>query len=168
LGPDANEAIRYLEGISGNTRKRSAYFESLAKAADIEYAQVAQDCELPVIARAKPNTRNDEPWKRLAKHLFGAARPLLDINDATVARTRLLVLYAQIDRLGKRNNSYPINLDGFTKTLTIDPYSGAPFLYHADQAEFSLYSVGKNGRDDGGDSDSTYSQPDLRLECPIQ
>jgi hypothetical protein len=166
LGPDVNEAIRYLEDLAENPRKRTAYFESLAKAADIEYAQVAQDSELPVVSRVKPNTKNDAPWKKLAKYLYGASRPLLEINDATVARTRLLILYAEIDRLGLRNKAYPANLDAFTPGLTIDPYSGSKFLYHADQAEFSIYSVGKNGRDDGGDTDATFTQPDLRLECP--
>jgi hypothetical protein len=166
LGPDVNEAIRYVEDLNGNARKRTAYFEGLAKAADIEYAQVSQDCDQPASGRSKPNTKIDAPWKKLAKHIFGAARPLLDINDATVARTKLLILYAEIDRLGLRNKAYPADLSGFTKSLTIDPYSGAPFPYHADQAEFSLYSVGANGRDDGGDSDSTFTKPDLKLECP--
>jgi len=168
LGPDVNEAIRYLEDLQGNTRKRTAYFESLAKAADIEYAGVAQDCELPVVSRTKPNSKVDAPWKKLAKHIFGAGRPLLEINDATVARTRLLLLTAEIDRLGIEGKPYPPNLKGFTESITIDPYSGAPFLYHADQAEFSLYSVGENGRDDGGDTDTTFTRPDLKLEVPTQ
>jgi hypothetical protein len=168
LGPDVNEAIRYLVDLNGNTRKRTTYFEGLAKAADIEFAEVSQDCDLPTVSRPKPNTKIDAPWKKLAKYIYGAARPLLDINDATVARTRMLILYAEIDRMGLQNKGYPQKLDGFTKALTIDPYSGAEFPYHSDQAEFSLYSVGKNGRDDGGDSDATFSQPDLRLECPSQ
>jgi len=165
LGADSNEAIRYLEGIAGNTHKRTSYFDTLSKAAENEFALVEQDSELPVTSRQKPNGKIDAPWKKLAKHIYGAARPLLDINDATVARTRLLILYAEIDRLGIRNKAYPANLEGFTPALTIDPYSGSPFLYHADQAEFSLYSVGKNGRDDGGDTDSSFTMPDLRLEC---
>ena len=168
MGPDVSEAIQYLEPLAENPKKRIPYFESLAKAADIEFAQVQQNCDLPVSGRPKPITKYDAPWKKLAKHIFGAARPLVEINDATVARTRLLILYAQINRLGIRNKAFPTNLDGFTKAITIDPYSGSPFLYHADQAEFSLYSVGKNGRDDGGDTDSTYTEPDLRLECPAQ
>lgn len=166
LGPDVNEAIRYLEDLQGNAKKRSAYFEGLAKAADFEFAQVSQDCDLPANERHKPNPKQDAPWRKLAKHLCGASRPLLDINDATVARTRMLVLFAEIERLGLRNKAFPQNLDAFTKSLTVDPYSGSQFLYHVDQAEFSLYSVGANGRDDGGDTDATFTRPDLRLECP--
>lgn len=166
LGPDSYDALQYLAEIAGDSRKRGAYFESLAKASDTEFGSLANDSDQPATKRAKPNTKLDEPWKKLAKHVYGAARPLLEINDATVARTRLLILSAEIDRLGLRNRAYPASLAGFTKELTIDPYSGAPFPYHADQAEYSLYSVGPNGRDDGGDTNSTFTEPDLRLEIP--
>ena len=164
LGSDTNEAIRYLEGLSGNASKSKAYFASLGKAAEEERKLVESDSEVPASKRTPEKTKYDAAWKKLAKHVFGAARPLLAMDDATLARTRLLILYAQMTRLGLEHKPYPKSLDSFTKELTIDPFSGAAFVYHADAAEFSIYSVGINGQDDGGDSDASFTKPDLRLE----
>ena len=45
-----------------------------------------------------------------------------------------------------------------------DPYSGKPFVYAVSKDRFLLYSVGSNGIDDGGNTDETFSAPDLTLE----
>ena len=166
FGADAVEPIDYLHQIAANGRKRSAFFESLAAASDVEYDWAAQAASLAAVDRKKTTSKVDQPWKRLAKFVFGSAEPLLEINDATVARTRLLILSAELDRLGIRDKAYPTDLSAFSKEITTDPYSGAPFPYHADQSEYLIYSVGPDGRDDGGDTDSTFSQPDMKLEIP--
>ena len=168
LGPDVNEAIRFMDQIRSNPKKRNAFMEELAKACEEEFSSVQHDTSLPYSKRTKSTTEVNGQWKKLPKHILGTTRPLIEMNDASVARTKLLVLYAEILKLGKEGKPYPESLDVFTKDLTIDPFSGGSFLYHADQAEFSLYSVGKNGRDDGGDTDETFTFPDLRLECPGQ
>ena len=168
LGPDVNEPMSYLGGIADNPSKRTAYFDELAKAAAAETASLEQESEIAASARKHERPKYDEHWRKLAKHIFGSARPLLGINDATMARTRLLVLYAQVTRIGLQHKPFPQDLSAFTPALIIDPYSGAPFIYHADPAEFSIYSVGSNGQDDGGDTDSSFTKPDLRLEIPFQ
>lgn len=49
---------------------------------------------------------------------------------------------------------YPTTLKDAEATwgqpLPLDPYSHQPFIYHLQGAKFSLYSVGPNGKDDGG------------------
>jgi hypothetical protein len=166
MGHDVTEALRYMDQIRNNEPKRNAFFSELEKAGEDEFDLVEHDAGLSTSARTKTKTEYTGSWKKLPKHIFGSARPLLDINDSTVARTRLLILYAELLKLGREKKPYPETLDSFSKDVTIDPFSGAPFIYHADKAEFSLYSVGKNGRDDGGDTDDTYTAPDLKLECP--
>ena len=81
-----------------------------------------------------------------------------------MARTRLLILYAEVFRFNKNGKPFPRSLAAFSPELTIDPYSGAPLIYSADTAQFSIYSVGSNGQDDGGDTDATFTKPDLKLE----
>jgi hypothetical protein len=45
-----------------------------------------------------------------------------------------------------------------------DPYSGRGFVYRVDGADYRLYSVGADIKDDGGETDETYTAPDLMLE----
>jgi len=166
MGPDINEAVKYLGQIRESESKRSAFFNLLESAGEAEFADVEKDTQLPAAKREKFKQDFPKEWKKLPKQLFGSARPLLEIDDATVARTRMLILHAEMLKFAAQKKPYPESLDVFTRELTIDPYSGAPFLYHADAAEFKLYSVGANCRDDGGDTDETFTTPDLRLECP--
>ena len=168
FGPDSNEAIQRLDEIAGNDNKRHAYFGSLTSAAKDETKAVIADSESPASKWDLDPPKIDAPWRKLAKQVYGAARPLLAINDATVARTRLLVLYAEVTRIWLRTKEYPAKLTGFSEPLTTDPYSGKPFIYFKDPAQFKIYSVGMNGLDDGGDTDDTFTKPDLRLELPNQ
>ncbi|MDR3689811.1 MAG: hypothetical protein P4L46_10565 [Fimbriimonas sp.] len=166
MGPDVNEAIRFLSEIGGNERKQQTFLTELTQACESEYATVQQDANVPTIKRPQTKIEFKKQWRKLPKYLLGSLRPLLSMSDATCARTRLLLLYAEILKFGKEQKPFPSGLSVFSNDLTIDPFTGKPFLYHADQAEFTLYSVGANCRDDGGDTDETYSTPDLKLECP--
>ena len=55
-----------------------------------------------------------------------------------------------------KNGFYPENLEalvgsGLLKTVPIDPYSDKPFVYKRTDEGFTLYSVGLNLTDDGGE-----------------
>jgi len=73
---------------------------------------------------------------------------------------RLVVTAVALKRFQLRNRKWPETLDElvpkFTTSVPIDPYDGMPLRYHpsADGA-YVLYSVGSDGKDDGGDP--TYS-----------
>ncbi len=43
----------------------------------------------------------------------------------------------------------------YLPALPIDPYSGGPLLVHREATSYAIYSVGSNGRDDGGDFGSS-------------
>jgi hypothetical protein len=58
-------------------------------------------------------------------------------------------------RYKKDQGGYPEDLQdlvttGYLKELPIDPYSDEPLVYAKTEADFSLYSVGRNFEDDGG------------------
>jgi hypothetical protein len=58
----------------------------------------------------------------------------------------------------------PKDLSQFADNLKTDPYSGKPFIYGSDGADYHVYSVGADFRDDGCETDETFTQPDLKLE----
>jgi hypothetical protein len=55
------------------------------------------------------------------------------------------------------HGTYPEKLDdlvpGNLPRLPVDFYSEKPFLYHQLKSGYLLYSVGENGRDDGGSNE---------------
>lgn len=182
LGPTAKEAVDYLRDLRDDDAKRTAYFKDFAAEGDAETRFLLDNVALPAQARGKdspadppkskpgeraagkPIERKERPWHNFSRPFFLSAAPLLVINDRTVARTRLLALNAEVIKAFKIEKAYPKDIHGFAADLVTDPYTGAPFLYRADAAEYVLYSVGENLQDDAGDTDDSFSSPDLKLE----
>lgn len=168
LGNDVRDAITYLQDMHSDDRKRRpAYFEKLAGEADAEASWLSTACLLPAVKRVpetEPKTTEQRPWRKFAKQFFRTCRPMLAMNDATLARTRLLILNCRIMAIMKRTGAAPQELGQFPARVRQDPYSGLPFVYRADGPEFYLYSVGQDFKDDGGQTDETFTTPDLMLE----
>ena len=85
--------------------------------------------------------------------------PALDkaLNKAILQQAKLELAKASIDieRYFLKNKVYPKNLDAlvpvYTDTIPLDPMSGISFAYkQLSKDSFEIYSVGWNGRDDGG------------------
>jgi len=168
LGNDIRDAIEYLKQVKRDDRnKRPPYFEGFAQEAN-EICETARKlAALPVQKRAdepEPKLAASRPWRRFATQFFSGLDPVLAKEDATLARTRLLILTSEIYRQIKVAKQAPKSLGGFSRELTIDPYTGQPFKYRASGTEFYLYSTGLNFQDDQGATDSTFSAPDLTLE----
>jgi hypothetical protein len=159
FGSVAKEMIPTLKELHRQApSRRVAFFNGLADQAKDEVSRTIQDSNLPVASRPIPPTgipAVERPWKKIARRLLGATKPLLAMNDATSARTQLLILEAEIIRSRKTN--------GRTK-LIVDPYSGQPFIYRTNGSDYKLYSVGEDLVDNDGETDETFSTPDLKLE----
>lgn|GEM_PF-4150144 len=74
------------------------------------------------------------------------------MEPARVAELRTLGCAAAVRLHRRRTGSYPSSLDALQLGETaIDPFSGKPMIYRADARRgFQLYSIGANGKDDGG------------------
>lgn len=168
LGADSRAAVEYLQELhSKDSSKRPHYFEAFAAEGDAEAQWMASVADLPVAQRAaipEPRFKGERPWKRFSRDLFFTLKPLLEMNDQTLARTRLMIITADVMAQVKTGNAAPKDLSAFPEKLRTDPYSGNSFIYAADGTDFHVYSVGADLRDDGGETDDTYTQPDLKLE----
>ncbi len=75
------------------------------------------------------------------------------------ALLQLLQLGLTLEQHHVIHGSFPPTLDAlsgsFPENTLVDPYSGAQFIYKAENNEFLLYSVGQNLQDDGGNHDLT-------------
>ncbi|MEZ0327100.1 MAG: hypothetical protein ACAH95_14465 [Fimbriimonas sp.] len=164
LGPSGREAVEKLKAAGKKSDEaRLQYFSGFANEASESVHHYVELASLPVAKReAKLEFSRNRAWRGFAKIFLGTLEPLLSHDDATTARTRLVILQAKL--LAGKKNGYPSSLKYISQELDKDPYSGERFLYHYDASQFTLYSVGPNLKDDGGETDGTFSDPDLLLE----
>lgn len=168
FGPDVRAAVdRMKEMKSKDPVQAIGFFKGLADEAEDEAEYYARLAQLPRARRAdvdKPDLDQGRPWRRFARHCTGTMRPLLDQYDDTLARTRLLVLEAELQHRAKAGEPFPKTISQFGAELSTDPFSGESFPYRADGTDYRVYSVGSDLSDDGGQTDETFAMPDVRLE----
>jgi hypothetical protein len=166
---DVRDGVAFLrdEVKSSDAKKRPAYFEGFAREAEEQTRWLNSVADLPATQRKTeppPRLAEKRPWRAFAKQFFTAAEPLLKIQDSTVARTRLAILTCEIWKQVKTTRNGPKDISGFDKELTLDPYTGRRFAYRVSGPVFEVYSLGTDGIDNAGDTDESFSAPDLRLE----
>ena len=106
------------------------------------------DIEKETMKIIKPNI--------LLKVLTPAFSRLYAINYQLKTDTQALITTIAVLRYSQEKGGYPAGLDeliaaGYLKELPMDPYSDKPLVYHGTDDGFTLYSVGKNFKDDDGE-----------------
>lgn len=91
----------------------------------------------------------------LVEVLTPAAERLADIIYENKAEYEATITVLALERYKAVNGNYPEILeellkDGYIQKLPMDPYSDKPIVYKKTDTDFTLYSVGRNFKDDGG------------------
>ncbi len=89
--------------------------------------------------------------------LTPAIGKVIEITYRSKIEVEALITIISLLRYQRDNGQYPQNLDelitaGYLKQLPIDPYSDKPLVYKKTVDDFTLYTVGLNFEDDGGES----------------
>ncbi len=88
--------------------------------------------------------------------------------DATqLVQDRAALVAVGVERFRRDRNALPATLPDlvpqYLRAIPEDPYSGQPLLFRQDNVAYTVYSVGPNQRDDGGDlSSDNRARPALR------
>lgn len=168
MGEDVRDGVAFLKEVKlQDAKKRPAYFEGFANEAEEQKRWLLAIADLPSVQRkTEPGPRLSEfrPWKSFSRQFFTAAEPLFEIQDNTVARTRLAILTCDLLKGVKTSQTTPPDLTKFDKDLTLDPYTGRTFAYRSTGPIFEVYSLGEDGIDNAGDTDENFTAPDLTLE----
>ena len=163
LGKDAKPAINYLKGLEGT--KREEYFKSLSEATRLFVDHWSDEIDKP---RPERSPWADQPganvYKRIANAFWGTVEPMASMSDMCLAQTRILAVSAWARANARSKGAAKFDLKGLPRSLTLDPYSGRSLIYKVSGQEFKVYSVGADGRDDGGESDEFGQFPDTILE----
>ncbi|MEN3000988.1 MAG: hypothetical protein ABDI19_03995 [Armatimonadota bacterium] len=111
--------------------------------------QLIRDLKKPYWERADTEPAPKHPLNMILVPVFARASGK---EAQEIATMRLLGCAAAIKRFKQRTGRYPATLDELQLgQISIDPYSGKPFIYRTDPRRgFLLYSVSENRVDDGG------------------
>ena len=89
--------------------------------------------------------------------------------DDMMTRCEQVEIAAQLGAWKRQNGSYPESLDalvsGMSEPLPLDPFSGEAYSYRREGEGFVLYSVGPDGKDDGGANAEKRVEGDLVWTC---
>ena len=92
--------------------------------------------------------------EKLLSMVFPLLPHILRLRNQNTTRLQLLRLASTINVYRAEHGAYPKTLTDLTPkylaTLPVDFYHGNPFRYRAQGDGYILYSVGPNGKDDGG------------------
>ena len=101
-------------------------------------------------SRRADRISKEQITEAFVRAFLGMLLPAIDSCSRAEARTRtyyeLSLLGLQLREIQLKTGSYPATLP----EQTFDLFSGKPYQYQFQDGEFTLYSVGENGRDDGG------------------
>lgn len=101
-------------------------------------------------SRRADRISKEQITKTFVRAFLGMLLPAIDACSRAETRTRtyyeLSLIGLQLREIQLKTGSYPATLP----EQTLDAFSGQPYQYRVDEEEFTLYSVGENGRDDGG------------------
>lgn len=157
LYKDGRDAVEYLQDLRDSDRP--AYFSGFAGEAVSTARFAKEQAKKPPKERAEFKLpESGRPWKRFARHFFSPVLTYIDARDRFLTSVRLWAVDAKC-RAGSLRGGAPTGIDAMGQ-VAVDPYSGKSFVYYAAGSDYRVYSVGKDGRDDGGHSDDGY-QPDM-------
>jgi len=131
------------------------YYELLAArnakwiAGDLPAAQIGED-PTDQLKRERPTI-----YARLTLMLAPALSKTMEKADRLLAISRMAEIACALERYRLAHNQYPETLNALAPSLIsaipTDPCTSKPFQYRRNEnATYQLYSLGLNGRDDGG------------------
>ncbi len=104
--------------------------------------------------RYRPLQRREYDRQTLFGYIAGEMLAVQNLADAywyTRTRRRLMIAHLLLREYRLREGRYPASLEELNlRELAIDPFSGHPFVYRLAGERYLLYSVGLDGKDDGG------------------
>lgn len=108
------------------------------------------------------NELDDEIWSSLVGAVGGRGKSIVERTLSVEANRRMMIAAIALKRYQLRHGSWPADLKTlvpeFLSGVPRDPVDGQPLRYRANaDGTFLLYSIGSDGKDDGGDPTFTGS-----------
>lgn len=140
---------RLLSGWSPAVRwnPRWLNLRQAAREGEAYYRHLGKECQKPIVQQ-KPVP---PPEHRIFSLVGSVVEFVPRLSAWNTTRTRLLACAAAVRAHRLKNGVYPATLqEAGIADLNNDPFTGGQFVYKTAEGGFLLYSVGEDGRDDGG------------------
>jgi hypothetical protein len=158
-GPEFRAAIQSI-GFKGMVAEANEHYDRLTETALLPYQDSRQVSKELEAALSSPEYKQHNPLVSGLLPSLGRAYYLGVHAQATRNATRLI---ANLKAYRQRHGDYPDSLEVFGETdMAVDPFTGGGFAYRHDGNDFTLYSLGANGADDGGVHDGRGETNDIR------
>ena len=171
-GRSVKDAISFLkEKVKGPAARE--YFDGFVREAEMLSSEAIVDSKEPASPRANEDPFDPKnprwkgikrPWRGLMPHVLVGQKLFVQQRAEFLTRTRLMYLVSVIEFSIKVTGKAPKDLKKISQRNSIDPYSGNPFYYRAEAENYKLWSVGKDGVNNGGSSTHFHQSPDMTLE----
>ncbi len=147
------QGINFLHDLyDGKVRWRSIPGRLLnLRAAAHEYHQLYQTALRELRKPVAQQEELPEPKHPVLTFVFPIFTHFHRTEAAQAARNGLLAVSAAVRAYRSRHGRYPKTLaEAGVADLNKDPFTGGEFVYKTSEKGFLVYSVGEDGRDDGG------------------
>jgi len=172
---DWDEALRIVNAWQDRLVQAASNPEDAERAAALQQVEVELRAMAKTLPRDFPNfagsfASGSSPRRVLGELLGqGLAFLTLDLELEQLRRAKrwevspkLACIALTLAAYRADHGDYPVTLDDLRPTymaaVPLDPFSGKPLQFRCDGKDYTLYSVGPDGRDDGGRSGS-YPDP---------
>ncbi|WP_145108783.1 type II secretion system protein GspG [Botrimarina mediterranea] len=163
---DANQTLRVTVSYWNRLKEIASIPDSVARR--VAYSNFVEDLRRIDHAALKAKSLQEGHAPAIANgevvgaifvaNLFPDAGAVFDAADSTIARQRLTLLAAALKLHQLRHGEYPDALDALAPDplaeIPLDPFTNEPFVYERRDEGFAIWSLGRNGVDDGGSDQS--------------
>ncbi len=146
-------------GFKNMVAEANQIYDRLTETALMPYQEAQQGLNDLEASVGSPEFRQRLPLMSALLPSLGRASHLSTRASATRNATRLV---ANLKAYRQQHGTYPDSLDAFGDSEMIrDPFTGGRFVYRPGGDDFTLYSLGGNGVDDGGVHDRRADTNDV-------
>lgn len=136
--------------------ERTAAMNKLSEQVQTEYQQVNTPTNLALSVFATSEQRSKQMTTVMLGLLTPATNQVLEAGTRGVTCTHLSTIGIATAAYQKSEGKLPSSLaklvPDYLPKIPTDPYTSQPFVYRLDEQGVSIYSLGKNFKDDGGKS----------------
>jgi hypothetical protein len=146
-------SLRYEDTLA----QANAYYDALTEAVRLPY----QDAR-GYLGELERNLEQTAKGNIMIKTLTPALSRAHFLKTRAETQRRASLLVTNVMAYRQQHGSLPESLEAFAgREFVTDPFTGQPFAYLRDGDDFTLYSLGGNGIDDGGVHDPKAEASDV-------
>jgi hypothetical protein len=166
LGSGSEDIVENLESLKDKPDRAKGVFDWIGNDIKDRSAWRLSKVRTPQNPGKAPEFEDRKNWRLLHRYFATNLDNMLPMLQTTYARTGLFILDCYLRQTVKFKKPLPPSLDAFSKSATIDPFTGKQFYYKVTGSTYSLYSAGEDGIDNLGETNNVQKSPDLLIEKP--